>query len=237
MAREAAQSMADSLEQANIPEAVSRGRSALRAAEQARRLAGQQRDWFGDLSQLAGELDQSHGKLEHEQHWAEQQLEQMRKAAADQARPSIDRNAGEEDRFAQRTGELSRKGRTGDAPLPKSMLDLLEGAEKSMHDASRALRSSDLEHGTEQQKAAQRMLEMAREIQGSRDREEEAPRPETSESGSDQREIASGHVEIPRAQDFHGPEAFRKRVLEGLSSSRDPRLKDAVRRYAEGLLR
>jgi hypothetical protein len=42
---------------------------------------------------------------------------------------------------------------------------------------------------------------------------------------------------IPRAEDYKGPEAFRRRVLEGLGNAADPRLKDAVKRYAERLLR
>jgi hypothetical protein len=44
-------------------------------------------------------------------------------------------------------------------------------------------------------------------------------------------------LDIPKAEDHKGPEAFRKRVLEGLAgSTSSQKLKDAVRRYAEGLV-
>jgi hypothetical protein len=59
---------------------------------------------------------------------------------------------------------------------------------------------------------------------------------QSQRDGGGRRDFAKrGHV--PRADDFKGPEAFRRRVVEGLGGSADPRLRDAVRRYAEGLLK
>ena len=46
-----------------------------------------------------------------------------------------------------------------------------------------------------------------------------------------------GKADIPGKDKYKGPEAFRKRVMEGLSGPIDPALKEAVKRYAEGLLK
>ncbi|MBI5536737.1 MAG: DUF4175 domain-containing protein [Deltaproteobacteria bacterium] len=234
MAKEGAHSMADALESGNLPEAVARGRNALRALEQARRLAAQQHDFFGDPMNLGGELDAAKAKVEREQKWAEQQLEAQRKVMAEKARGNLERSAGAEERFAQRTGEVSRKGKSTDAPMPKAMLDLLESAEKAMKESSKALKNSEVDRGTEQQREAQRLLEMAREVQGSEEQNRERG---DSDNDAERGDVTGGRVDIPKAEDFRGPEAFRKRVIEGLSRSRDPRLQQAVRRYAEGLLR
>jgi hypothetical protein len=227
-AREGANAMADAIEHGNLPEAVARGRSALRALEHAKRLAGQQTDFFGDPLELANELDAAHGKLDREERWAEQQLEKLRKSLADKSRGRIEGSAAAEDKLAERTGKAGRKGRGSEAPLPKSMLDLLDGAERSMRQASKALKSGDVDKGAEHRREAQRQLEMAREIQGRKSGE--------GEEDADQGEVG-GPVDIPKAKDFQGPEAFRRRVLDGLGGSRDPKLREAVRRYAEGLLR
>jgi len=47
----------------------------------------------------------------------------------------------------------------------------------------------------------------------------------------------TGKADIPGKDKFKGPEAFRKRVMDGLSGPVDPSLKEAVKRYAEGLLK
>ncbi len=44
-------------------------------------------------------------------------------------------------------------------------------------------------------------------------------------------------VDIPKADDHKGPDAFRKRVLEGLRGTASPKLQEAIKRYAEGLVR
>ena len=44
-------------------------------------------------------------------------------------------------------------------------------------------------------------------------------------------------ADIPKADAHKGPEEFRKRVIKGLGQPSGGRLKDAVKRYAEGLLR
>lgn len=52
-----------------------------------------------------------------------------------------------------------------------------------------------------------------------------------------ERGLSQDHAEIPKADAHKGPEEFRKRVIKGLGQPSGGRLKDAVKRYAEGLLR
>jgi hypothetical protein len=49
--------------------------------------------------------------------------------------------------------------------------------------------------------------------------------------------VGMDHADIPKADSHKGPEEFRRRVVKGLGQPSSGRLKDAVRRYAEGLLR
>ena len=108
-----------------------------------------------------------------------------------------------------------------------------------MREAARALGGAEGDRALERMKEAQRLLEMAR----SSDRGDESERRKGSSegdrgkpdkdhpNGTDDR---SGDIPIPKAEDYKGPEAFRRRALEGLGGAADPRLKDAVKRYAEG---
>jgi hypothetical protein len=235
-ARESAEAMAASLEALELRDAAAAGRAALRAADQARRRAADPGDEPFEGPGLGKDLERPRAALERELRWTEQQLEQLRRAAAEAARDGIERASSAEERLARRTGDLGQRGRSAQAPMPKTMLELLGGAERAMHEASRALRGSDADKGVARQREAQRMLEMAREVQDDTPDGEDAPRP-GSEHDSAKGQVAAGRVDIPRAQDFRGPRAFRERVLEGLGKPADPRLKDAVRRYAEGLLR
>jgi hypothetical protein len=98
-----------------------------------------------------------------------------------------------------------------------------------MRDAEQALREGDGERGLERQREAQRLLEMAQEPQ---DNGQEDGR---SQDGDD-REMAKD-AEVPGKDKHKGPEEFRRRVMEGLGKSSDPRLREAVRRFAEGLLK
>ena len=45
------------------------------------------------------------------------------------------------------------------------------------------------------------------------------------------------HTDIPSVDAHKGPEEFRRRVMQGLGQAASGRQKDAIRRYAEGLLR
>src|SRR5262245_27743621 len=101
-----------------------------------------------------------------------------------------------------------------------------------MRQAQRALQEGDGEQGQKHQQDAQRRLEMA-----SAERGEESAERETQNESEDGRAMSRRKADIPGKDRYKGPEDFRRRVLEGLGGSQDPVLKEAVKRYAEGLLR
>jgi hypothetical protein len=112
--------------------------------------------------------------------------------------------------------------------MPEETLERLGQAEQAMREAERALKEGEGERGLERQRDAQRLLEMSQEPQ-------DAAQEEGGEHG-DGRRMAQD-AEIPGKDKHKGPEEFRRRVMEGLGKPSDPRLKEAVRRYAEGLLK
>jgi hypothetical protein len=228
--REHGEQMARSLEQGNPADAVTSGRNVLQALDEAKRSAARER-WLGlrHADDADKRIDEAKKKLEPEVRWAEKQLEALRKKAAERAAGQLGQHGDEEDKLADRARQLAEKGRDQEA-LPGPALDALESAEKSAREAARALRRGDADRGLDQQKEAQRQLEMAREALGSSSGDE----PHGSPDGD--RDPASGHADIPKADAHKGPEEFRKRVVKGLGQP-SGRHKDAVRRYAEGLLR
>jgi hypothetical protein len=165
--------------------------------------------------------------LDRELTWAEDTLRRLRAAASDQAKASFSQHGTDEEKLADRARALAQKGRAGDGALPGDVLDQLDGAEKAMRVARRALEDGDGERALAQQREAQRRLEMAR---GERDEAED--RREGNEGGR-----AEGKTDIPGADQHHGPDELRQRIMKGLGRSIDPRLREAVKRYAEGLLK
>jgi hypothetical protein len=104
-----------------------------------------------------------------------------------------------------------------------------------MQHAADELRAGDPDKGMAEQKEAQRQLEMARQAMGSN---EDGDGTDGHRGGNDDDpNDPNGHADIPDAQSHKGPEEFRRRVTDGLSQPSSGKLKDAVRRYAAGLLR
>jgi hypothetical protein len=226
--------MARSLEQSSPADAVTSGRNALQALDEAKRAAARER-WsssfdpdFQGTSEAERRVDDARRKLEPEVAWAEQKLDQLRKKAAERAAGELGHEAEEEAKMAERAQQLGEKGRdrTG---LPTPALDALDEAERKMRSAAQSLRTGDPDKGLEQQREAQRQLEMAREALNG-DSESQGPG-EGGEHGQ-----STDHTDIPKADQHKGPEEFRRRVIQGLGQP-SGRHKDAVRRYAEGLLR
>ena len=81
------------------------------------------------------------------------------------------------------------------------------------------------------QREAQQKLEMARDALGDGDSDHDPS------NGDGDRQMSRDHTEIPKADAHKGPEEFRKRVIKGLGQPSGGKYKDAVKRYAEGLLR
>ena len=164
--------------------------------------------------------------------WAERQLEELRKPAAQRAAPQLQEDGNEEQALADRAGKLSDKARD-QGSLPGSALAPLEGAEQSARDAARALKRGDADKALEHQREAQRQLEAAKDALG---RDEEGDDPPSGDP-SNGRQPSNSHLDIPKADAHKGPEEFRRRVIKGLAQPGPSRNKDAVGRYAEGLLR
>ncbi|MBX3187887.1 MAG: DUF4175 family protein [Labilithrix sp.] len=229
-AREHAEQMARALEQGNAADAVQSGRNATAALEEAKRAAARER-WgrFGTESGASEKtIDEAKKNLEAELKWAEEKLDELRKKAAQRAGPELREHGDTEGKLAERAREIGKKGR--DQEMPQSALEALRGAEEAAREAANALKQGDAERGLQRQREAQQKLEQAREALGEGEGE--------GERGDDgDRALSQDHTEIPKADAHKGPEEFRKRVIKGLGQPSGGRLKDAVKRYAEGLLR
>jgi hypothetical protein len=235
--REHAEAMADQLERGSVADATKSGRNALDALGQARRAPPDRFSFRGDTREDAKEAE---NKLDPEVKWIERMMERLRQAASARAADDLKKGSPRESQLAERAKGIVGRGRNGEGALPGETLDELQGAESAMREAARALGAAEGDRALERMKEAQRLLEMAR----SSDRGDEADGDGQSEGdrGKPDKDHANGNEErgdipIPKAEDYKGPEAFRRRALEGLGGASDPRLKDAVKRYAEGLLK
>ena len=229
-ARELAEQTARSLEQGRTEEASQSGRSAIGSLDDAKRLL-QGAGAFDDPSgQGEHRVDDARRKLESESRWMAEELRQLRKRAAERAHDQLDHGGDEEGQLADRARELGQRGRDKGS-LPQQAIESIEDAERAARQAADALKQGDADRGLDRQREAQRALEAAREqLQG----EDDGTGPPTS-GGTDGKRSSPGHVDVPN--DYKGPEEFRRRVVRGLGQSASGSLRDAVQRYAEGLLR
>ena len=236
--REQAERMADALDRASLSEADQAANNALKATDEAKVVADRQLDLFGNPSRLGGEIARVREQLEREQSWVREQLERLRQAASQQSRERLQGESRSERDLADRARRIGEQARSGDNPVPKSTMDTLELAEQAMRDAADALNKADGERAMSHQRKAQRLLETASEALKEPKREDANSLEESARDVDDGKgDVSLGSVDIPSADAFRGPEAFRRRVVEGLSGPVDPSLRDAVRRYTEGLLR
>ena len=228
--RAAAESMAGSLDRTELRDAVENGKKASQALKDAKQV-GDQPNQFSQEQEAGRESDRAREALERELAWTEDALEKLRKASSANAKADLEKASKAEQRLADRARDLGKKGESGDRSLPQDMLDRLSDAEQSMHDAEKALQEGDGDRGSRHQKEAQRLLEMARDQQSEPDESES----EGNRDGDSKR--LAKRTEIPDKNKHKGPEDFRRRVVEGLGGSADPLLREAVKRYAEGLLK
>jgi hypothetical protein len=234
-AREHAEQMARAMESGNASDAVQSGRSALGALEEAKRAATRERWGAGSLlrpGEASAEkaIEDARRGLEAELKWSEEKLEELRKKAAQRAGPELKEHGEGEGKLADRAGDVRRKGR--DQELPPAALDALRDAEQAAREAARALQQGDADKGLSKQREAQQKLELAKDALGDGEGEGE----ETSRE-DDGRRLSREHAEIPKADAHKGPEEFRRRVIKGLGQPAGGKYRDAVKRYAEGLLR
>jgi hypothetical protein len=230
-ARELAEQMAHSLEQARPDEAVQSGRSSLGSLDEAKKIL-QKSAWLEDPNGEEGKrLEEVRRKLDAEEKWSEEALKQMRQKAAERARKQLEEGGDEEGKLADRARELGQKA--GDkGSLPQEAVESIEDAEHAARQAAEALKEGQADKGLEHQREAQRALEQARQqLEG----DEDSGQPQGDDGDKGARSKAP--VAIPNAGEHKGPEEFRRRVVRGLGQPASGGLKDAVHRYAEGLLR
>jgi len=234
--REQAEQMARALEQGSPADAVSSGKNALQSLDEAERAARSDpwARWNNQGSDTEKAIDGAKKKLEAEIAWAEQKVSDLRKMAAERAKDQLSQQGQDENAMAERTRKLGDKGRE---QMPSGALDALGEAEKSMQHAADELRSGNPDQAIEKQREAQRQLEMAKQAMGSQDDSNDSSGQPGNDKDGDSADPTNGRTDIPKADDHKGPEDFRRRVTDGLSKPSSGRLKDAVRRYAEGLLR
>lgn len=227
-ARQEAEAMAGSLEQGRLADAADRGQRAIEAMREASRRGSQSPyDEDNESGKAAGSARPDIEKAMQE---VADALRSMREKASERAKPDLEGSSQDQGKLSDRTGDLAKKGEEGERAMPGEMLDQLREAEDAMKEAQRALKEGDGEGGLELQKKAHRLLEMAR---GERDDEGDGSEGRSKREG-DGREVAQD-ADVPKKRN-EGPAEFRKRVLDGLGGDADPRLRDAVRKYAEGLL-
>jgi hypothetical protein len=235
-ARELAEQMARSLEQARPDEAVQSGRSSLGSLDEAKKML-QGGAWLQDpTGEEQKKVDQVRRKLEAEEKWAEEALRLMRQRAAERARKQLEEGGGEESKMADRARELAERGRDRGS-LPDKAVESLEDAERAARQAAQALKQGDADKGLEHQKEAQRDLEQAGQRVGDGNDDDSGEPPPSGESDLLGKKTRGGPVAIPGKGEHRGPEDFRRRVVHGLGQPSSGALRDAVHRYAEGLLR
>ncbi|WP_437634771.1 DUF4175 family protein [Sorangium sp. So ce854] len=224
--REQAEAMAGALEQGRPEDAVQSGQGAMRSLDEARRLGSQSGGFFPE-ERAGREAAEAQRALAEELAWAEEALRKLRQAASERAREGLGRSSQREGSLADRARDLRKRGERGDSRMPEEVLDRLDEAEQAMREAQRALSEGEGEEGSARQRDAQRLLEMSRsEDQG-----------QEGDGDPDGDRDMARKADIPDKDKHKGPEEFRRRVLEGLGGASEPRLRGAVKRYAEGLLK
>jgi hypothetical protein len=230
-AREQAQQMAEALERGAPKDAVEMGRAAEQSLKESRSKAQTSPDQLADSVGEAAK--ESASQLGPEVRWAEKALNEIRKRIQQKAK--LDGVSGQEQSLADRAKKLAEQSKSNHGSLPKHSIDMLKEAEKNMQQAAKAFQAGQIDQGLAWQRNAQKHLEMARSPAKSQEGDSPST-PRETESSEGKRPL-TGPAAIPKADAHKGPEAFRKRVLEGLSKHSHPRLGQAIKRYTEKLLR
>jgi hypothetical protein len=229
-ARDLAEQMARALEEGRSEDALQSGRSSMGSLDEARRML-EKGAWLADpTGEQLGVVTEARRKIESEASWAEERARETHRRAGERARSELQQGGAEEERLADRVRDLAQRGREG-ASLPQQAMDAMGAAERASRDAAEALKRGDGDRGIDRQRQAQRALEQAESaLQGGED-----SGGDTDDGAPHGRLPVGGVVAIP--QTHKGPDDFRRRVMRGLAEPASGSIKDAWRRYAEGLLR
>lgn len=221
--RKLAESGAGALEQGDFEEAERSVEDAAKALQKSEELGQNLVD-----EDIAREARRARSKLEDALDTLRNMQKELAKNAGERAKPGLEKAAGDEARLAERAKQLAERGAGGDGAMPDKMLESLKEAEAAMRRAEQAFRESNTKQGAEEQRVAQRHLELARENDGNEDGQ--------SDDDGDSGRMAQ-NAEVPGKDKHRDPEAFRKRVTDGMSKPADARLREAIRKYTEGLIK
>jgi len=229
-ARDLAEQMARALEEGRPDDAVQSGRSAAGSLDEARRML-ERGGWLADPSgERLGVVAEARRKIEAEARWAEEQVRETHRRAGARARSELQQGGVAEEKLADQARDLAQRGRESGA-LPQQAIESIGAAEQAAREASEALKGGDGDRALDRQRQAQRELEQAEgALQGGEDSHDEG-REDSARRGNP----SPGSVDIPSTHKT--PDEFRRRVMRGLAEPASGSIKDAWRRYAEGLLR
>lgn len=226
-ARAKGESMAGALEQSKLSEAVERGEDAVEALRNAEQRARDAPDG-SEEKELGREAREAREALEDILQEAKQAQKKAGKQASEQVGGALDQAAKRERALAERARQLRDRSQSGEAPLPGEMLRRLGEAARAMDRAADQLQKHRGPRGLEEQQKAQRLLEMS---QPDSDQPPQGPK-----QPGDSDDMAKD-ADVPKEKRDERADDFRKRVTDGLKGDVPPHLRDALRRYTEGLLR
>ncbi|HEY4106393.1 MAG TPA: DUF4175 domain-containing protein, partial [Polyangiaceae bacterium] len=235
LGREHADAMAQSIARLSLKDAVESGRHAKSEFEDAaKKSKSSSFDFLDD-----GALAEARAELDRDLAWAEQNLARAEKSAAEKAQPGLSESSGRERSLAERAGNLAGRGNHGEIALPEDLADSLGKAEGLMRDAAKELAAGHGEQGLSLQRDAQRLLEQDNSSQndsgeGENKGQQPSHEPDSSDGKGKQMSTAA---DVPKPDAGARASDLRRRILEGLAKEKSGRLSDAVRRYAEGLLK
>jgi tetratricopeptide (TPR) repeat protein len=235
-ARQRVESMATKLERGKVKDAIGEGKDALEQLRDTKKRA-EAGELLGD-EEIARGAVKSSNRVEEAIDALEQAMKAVEEQARDRAKEQLQRSGKAESKLGEKADDLRERGEDGETAIPREQLERLQKAAEAMKRAGRALESGEVEEGLEQQREAQRLLEMSRDPpEDAKDATAEEDNPDSPDRADGSGKESSQDSEVPDAEDHKSPEAFRKRVMDGLSKKRDKRHEDALRRYTEGLLR
>jgi hypothetical protein len=237
LGREHADAMAQSLSRLALKDAVDSGRHSKSELDDASKKAKSPTsfDFVDDAA-----LSEARAELDRDLAWAEQGLSRAQKSANEKAQPGLADSSSREHALAERAANLAGRGNHGEIALPEDLAEALGKAEGLMRDASKELGAGHGEQGLSLQRDAQRLLEQTNSGQSSSGENESKdpqhqPSPKDSPDGKGKQMRTD--ADVPKPDGASRASDLRKRILDGLAKEKSGRLSDAVRRYAEGLLR
>ena len=226
-ARAQAEAAASALERGDSEGAMRRGREAMQSL-QAAQSKGAQRPQNSADAQAGRAAQQAAERLGKLLRQAKQAADGAQRRASERAGSTLRSIGGRVGELAKQAQRLRDQSRSGEAPLPQAIADKLGRAAHKMAAASRALKAGEGQRALRLQREAQRLLEMA---------QPDPPNHDPASAADGDGGAMARDAEVPAEQRSREAAEFRKRVTEGLSKPVPPHLREALRRYTEGLLR